>query len=84
MLIIFLRVIYLKSFIRIFYTLIVLYLSKINLFIYLICLFILFIYFIYLINYIIYRKEKVRLEEKVEKSLEENMIKSVIIKKINY
>ena len=47
MFIIFLRAIYLKTFIRIFYTVIVLYLSEIYLFIY---LFSLFIYFIYLFN----------------------------------
>ena len=39
MVVIFIRVIYLKTFIRIFYTVIVLYLSEIYSFVYLICLF---------------------------------------------
>ena len=52
MFIIFLRVTYLKTFIRIFYTVIFLYLSEIYLFIYLICLFILFICLFYLLFYL--------------------------------
>ena len=64
MFIIFLIVIYLKTFIRIFYKVIVLYLPEIHLFIYFIYLFIYFIYyFIYLINYIVYRKEQSKIRE---------------------
>ena len=55
------RVIHLKTFIRIFYTVTVLYLSEIYLFVYLFYLFVLFT--IYLINYIVYRKEK-KLDQK--------------------
>ena len=63
MFIIFLRVIHLKTFIRIFYTVIVSYLSGIYSFIhFFISLFNLFIYFIYyliyLITYIVYRTEQ--------------------------
>ena len=87
MFIIFLRVIYLKTFIRIFYIVIILYLSEIYLCIYLLIylfisffisfiLFYLFCHIIYSINYIVYRKEQVKIREKVEKRLKENMIKS--------
>ena len=59
MFIIFLRVIYLKTLIRIVYIVIIPYLSK-NYLLF-ICLFYLFIYlfyyFIYLFKYIVYRKE---------------------------
>ena len=61
MFVIFLRVIYLKTFIRIFCTVIVLYLSEIYLFI----SFIHFIYyFMYLFIYIVYRKEKSKIRGK--------------------
>ena len=60
---IFLRVVYLKTFIRIFYTVIVLYLSEIYLFIYFLY------YFIYLINYIVYRKEQSKIRGKSRENL---------------
>ena len=74
MFVIFLRVIYLKTLIRIVYIVIIPYLSKNYLFIYLfiyllyIYLFILFIYlfyyFIYLFKYIVYRKEQSKIRGK--------------------
>ena len=61
MFIIFLRVIYLKTLIRIVYIVIIPYLSK-NYLLFIYYLFILFIYlfyyFIYLFKYIVYRKEQ--------------------------
>ena len=53
MFVICLRITYLNTFIRIFYTVIVLYLSEIYLFIYSICLFYLFIPFITLFIYLL-------------------------------
>ena len=91
MFIIFLEVIYLKAFIRIFCTVIVSYLSEIYLFIYLICLFVLFIYllilfiisFIHLI--IVYRKKQRKIGRKSrEKSGREYDQTSEIIKKKCY
>ena len=67
MFIIFVRVIYLKTLIGIFYIVIIPHLSEIYLFIYLICLFYLFIYFIVLfiwIKYVVYRKEQSKIKGK--------------------
>ena len=88
MFIIFLRVIYWKTFIRVFYIVIVLYLSEIYLLIYyLICLFIIFIYliyyFVYLINYIVYRKEQSKIRGKSREKIgrEYDQISQIIKKK---
>ena len=80
-----LRVIYLRTFNRIFYTVIFLYLSEIY---YLfICLFVLFIYFIYdfiyVINYIVYRKEQSKITGKSREKIgrEYDQISQIIKKK---
>ena len=89
MFIIFLRVIYLKTLIRIVYIVIIPYLSKNYLFIYylFICLFYLFIYLfyyiIYLFKYIIYRKEqsKIRGKSRGKTGREYDQISQTIKKK---
>ena len=70
MFIIFLRVIYLKTFIRIFYTVIVLYLSEIYL-------------FIYLFIYLVYRKEQIKIRGKSREKIgrEYDQIDQIIKKK---
>ena len=75
--IMFLRVIYSKTFIRIFYIVTVLYLSEIYLFIY-------FIYYlIYLINYVVYRKEQSKIRGKSREKIgrEYDQISQIIKKK---
>ena len=69
MFIIFLRVIYLKTLIRIVYIVRIPYLSKnylfiIYLFVYFILFIYLFYYFIYLFKYIVYRKEQSKIRGK--------------------
>ena len=90
MFIIFLRVIYLKTLIRIVYIVIIPYLSKnylfiiYLLFIYLFILFIyLFYYFIYLFKYIVYRKEqsKIRGKSRGKTGREYDQISQTIKKK---